>query len=69
MTQTRQTGTRPQMALQSYLDGLLQEATEADDLIEPAADVADAVRVEQAPEARQPAQPAAVAQRPLPSRG
>ncbi|KEY89633.1 chemotaxis protein CheW [Pseudomonas capeferrum] len=65
MTQTRQTGTRPQMALQSYLDGLLQEATEADDLIEPAADVADAVRVEQAPEARQPAQPAAVAQRPF----
>lgn len=65
MTQTRQTGTRPQMALQSYLDGLLQEATEADDLIEPAADVADAVREEQAPEARQPAQPAAVAQRPF----
>jgi len=65
MTQTRQTSTRPQMALQSYLDGLLQEATEADDLIEPAADVADAVREEQAPEARQPAQPAAVAQRPF----
>ena len=65
MTQTRQTGTRPQMALQSYLDGLLQEATEADELIEPPADVADAVREEQAPEARQPAQPAAVAPRPF----
>ena len=65
MTQTRQTGTRPQMALQSYLDGLLQEATEADELIEPPADGADAVREEQAPEARQPAQPAAVAPRPF----
>ncbi|MCE7765174.1 chemotaxis protein CheW [Pseudomonas putida] len=60
MTQTRQTSTRPQMALQSYLDGLLQEATEAEDLFEPPAApdaFAEAVREEQARDARQPARP------------
>lgn len=59
MTQTRQTSTRPQMALQSYLDGLLQEATEAKDLSEQPAvadEFAEAVREEQARDARQPAQ-------------
>ncbi|MBC3486348.1 chemotaxis protein CheW [Pseudomonas sp. SWRI50] len=68
MTQTRQTSTRPQMALQSYLDGLLQEATEADDLIElPTApeDFADAVREEQVRDARQPAQATLAAPRPF----
>ncbi|WP_336333005.1 CheW domain-containing protein [Pseudomonas putida] len=61
MTQTRATSTRPQMALQSYLDGLLQEATEADDLLQPpvaADDFAEAVREEQARDARQLAKPA-----------
>lgn len=61
MTQTRQTSTRPQMALQSYLDGLLQEATEAEDLFEPPATgdaFAEAVREEQERDARQPAKPA-----------
>lgn len=60
MTQTRQTSTRPQMALQSYLDGLLQEATEAKDLSEQPAvadEFAEAVREEQARDARQPARP------------
>ena len=60
MTQTRQTSTRPQMALQSYLDGLLQEATEAEDLSEPPAvtdEFAEAVREEQARDARQSARP------------
>ncbi|HDS1802062.1 TPA: chemotaxis protein CheW [Pseudomonas putida] len=60
MTQTRHTSTRPQMALQSYLDGLLQEATEAEDLFEPPAapdEFAEAVREEQARDARQPARP------------
>ncbi|MFG0321226.1 CheW domain-containing protein [Pseudomonas sp. zjy_13] len=60
MTQTRQTSTRPQMALQSYLDGLLQEATEAEDQSEPPAvadEFAEAVREEQARDARQPARP------------
>ena len=58
MTQTRYTGTRPQMALQSYLDGLLQEATEDEALlqapVEPAAadEFAEAVREEQARDAR-----------------
>ena len=66
MTQTRATSTRPQMALQSYLDGLLQEATEADDLGEPTAtadEFAEAVREEQARDARQPARAGAVATR------
>lgn len=61
MTQTRKTGTRPQMALQSYLDGLLQEATETEDLFEApeAADTfAEAVREEQARDALQQARPA-----------
>jgi len=74
MTQTRQTSTRPQMALQSYLDGLLQEATEAEDLLEPPAApdaFAEAVREEQARDARQSARPvpseapASLAQRPF----
>jgi len=74
MTQTRHTSTRPQMALQSYLDGLLQEATEAEDLLEPPAapdEFAEAVREEQARDARQPARPvpveapASLAQRPF----
>ncbi|RCL27442.1 chemotaxis protein CheW [Pseudomonas sp. AFG_SD02_1510_Pfu_092] len=66
MTQTRQTSTRPQMALQSYLDGLLQEATEVQELIEkPTAEAAtaadefaQAVREEQTRDARQQARPA-----------
>lgn len=60
MTRIQHTGTRPQMALQSYLDGLLQEATEAEVLDElPAAtdEFAEAVREEQARDARQPARP------------
>jgi purine-binding chemotaxis protein CheW len=54
------------MALQSYLDGLLQEATEADDLFESptvAAEFAEAVREEQARDAQQPAK-AALAEAP-----
>ncbi len=61
MTQIQQTSTRPQMALQSYLDGLLQEATEAEELFETptvADEFAEAVREEQARDARQPAKPA-----------
>ncbi|MCE0781732.1 CheW domain-containing protein [Pseudomonas sp. NMI542_15] len=74
MTQTRHTSTRPQMALQSYLDGLLQEATEAQELFEPPAapdEFAEAVREEQARDARQPAgpmpaqSPVSLAQRPF----
>ncbi len=69
MTQIQQTGTRPQMALQSYLDGLLQEATEAEDLAEPALEAdefAEAVRQEQARDARQPAEAvASLAPRPF----
>ncbi|MDR2317815.1 MULTISPECIES: CheW domain-containing protein [unclassified Pseudomonas] len=60
MTQIQKTGTRPQLALQSYLDGLLQEATEAEGLFEQpvvADDFAEAVREEQARDARQPAVP------------
>ncbi|WP_406819455.1 chemotaxis protein CheW [Pseudomonas sp. KnCO4] len=63
MTQTRTTSSRPQMALQSYLDGLLQDATEADELLAAPAvadEFADAVREEQARDARQPATPAAL---------
>ncbi|MFK0095988.1 CheW domain-containing protein [Pseudomonas sp. NPDC090592] len=58
MTQIQKTGTRPQLALQSYLDGLLQEATEAEELFEaPAAadEFAEAVREEQARDAGQSA--------------
>lgn len=61
MTQTRTTSSRPQMALQSYLDGLLQDATEAEDLLVApvvADEFADAVREEQARDARQQARPA-----------
>ncbi|AGZ36194.1 chemotaxis protein CheW [Pseudomonas sp. SWI6] len=72
MTQHAQpVSTRPQLALQSYLDGLLQEATEVEDIHEaPAAKVADAqpsdefaaaVREEQARDARQQPAPAALA--------
>ncbi|MNG80489.1 CheW-like domain protein [compost metagenome] len=71
MTQTRQISTRPQMALQSYLDGLLQEATEADDSLavadaspaEAATDdeFAAAVREEQARDVVRPAQAPVVA--------
>ncbi|AYG45985.1 chemotaxis protein CheW [Pseudomonas sp. Leaf58] len=64
MTQTRQTSTRPQMALQSYLDGLLQEATEAEELVEPPATAdafAEAVREEQTRDALGPAEAAAKA--------
>ncbi|MDM3885287.1 CheW domain-containing protein [Pseudomonas sp. BCRC 81390] len=64
MTETRQTSSRPQMALQSYLDGLLQDATEAEALFAaPAAadEFAAAVREEQAHDARQQARPALVA--------
>nr|WP_225778659.1 CheW domain-containing protein [Pseudomonas sp. Marseille-Q3773] len=64
MTETRQTSSRPQMALQSYLDGLLQDATEADALLAaPAAadEFAAAVREEQARDARQQARPVSVA--------
>ncbi|AXQ47406.1 CheW domain-containing protein [Pseudomonas vlassakiae] len=59
----RPVGTKPQLALQSYLDGLLQEATEAEDILElpssaaqPAADdeFAAAVREEQARDANPP---------------
>ncbi|QHG66251.1 CheW domain-containing protein [Pseudomonas putida] len=59
----RPVGTRPQLALQSYLDGLLQEATEAEDILDlptPAQaptgndEFAAAVREEQARDARQP---------------
>lgn len=59
---SRPVGTKPQLALQSYLDGLLQEATEAEDILDlpapveaPASDeFAAAVREEQAHDARQP---------------
>ncbi|MBV4543432.1 CheW domain-containing protein [Pseudomonas vlassakiae] len=59
----RPVGTKPQLALQSYLDGLLQEATEAEDILElpgsaaePVADdeFAAAVREEQARDAHPP---------------
>jgi len=55
---TVKTGTRPQLALQSYLDGLLQEATEAEDILDlPAAsdEFAAAVREEQVRDVRQQA--------------
>jgi len=64
------TGTRPQLALQSYLDGLLQEATEAEDLLDlpaPAAsdEFAAAVREEQAREMCQQAAAASIALKPF----
>lgn len=57
MNSARQTTTKPQLALQSYLDGLLQEATqELDPVPEPAEaapsdEFAEAVRQEQAQDA------------------
>ncbi|MFK0314324.1 CheW domain-containing protein [Pseudomonas sp. NPDC090233] len=68
---TIKTGSRPQLALQSYLDGLLQEATEAEDLLDlpsPAArdEFADAVREEQARDARQHAEAPVSAPAPRP---
>ncbi|MFJ4442771.1 chemotaxis protein CheW [Pseudomonas sp. NPDC089422] len=59
----RPVGTKPQLALQSYLDGLLQEATEAEDILDLATpaqaptandEFTAAVREEQARDARQP---------------
>ncbi|WP_323114208.1 CheW domain-containing protein [Pseudomonas guariconensis] len=71
MNPARQTTTKPQMALQSYLDGLLQEATE--ELDAPRAPVeeaivdefAAAVREEQARDAERQATAAPVAARPF----
>lgn len=60
---TVKTGTRPQLALQSYLDGLLQEATEAEGILDlPAAsdEFAAAVREEQARDAQPQVQSPAV---------
>ncbi|WP_367597860.1 CheW domain-containing protein [Pseudomonas fulva] len=57
MTHTRQVSSKPQLALQSYLDGLLQEATEPLEALPApgeADDFAQAVRQEQARDARQP---------------
>lgn len=71
MNPARQTTTKPQMALQSYLDGLLQEATEELDapqaLVEEAIvdEFAAAVREEQARDAERQATPAPVAARPF----
>lgn len=71
MNPARQTTTRPQMALQSYLDGLLQEATEEFDApqapVEEAIvdEFAAAVREEQARDAERQATPAPVAARPF----
>lgn len=71
MNPARQTTTRPQMALQSYLDGLLQEATEEFDApqapVEEAIvdEFAAAVREEQARDAERQAAPAPVAARPF----
>lgn len=71
MNTARQTTTKPQLALQSYLDGLLQEATEEFDVPEapvdaaPVDEFAAAVREEQARDAERQAIPAAVATRPF----
>lgn len=64
---TLKSGSRPQLALQSYLDGLLQEATEADDVLElpPVDEVAAAVREEQAQDAQPSAPVASIAPRPF----
>ena len=64
---TLKSGTRPQMALQSYLDGLLQEATEADDVLElpPGDEFAAAVREEQARDAQPSAPVASIAPKPF----
>ncbi|WP_449434224.1 CheW domain-containing protein [Pseudomonas putida] len=62
MTQPQQIGTRPQLALQSYLDGLLQDATEVEDIPDlpllPVAAASSPVQIEQVVE-QQPAQPVA----------
>ncbi|MBF8757804.1 CheW domain-containing protein [Pseudomonas guariconensis] len=71
MNPARQTTTKPQMALQSYLDGLLQEATEEFDAPQAPAEeaivdeFAAAVREEQARDAERQATPAPVAARPF----
>ncbi|PYC12326.1 CheW domain-containing protein [Pseudomonas mosselii] len=78
MNQARHTTTKPQMALQSYLDGLLQEATESFELpseqqapvvqpVEqaPSDDFAAAVREEQARDAQRQDAPAMPAVRPF----
>lgn len=65
---TVKTGTRPQLALQSYLDGLLQEATEAEDILDlPATsdEFVAAVREEQARDVRQQAPVASIAAKPF----
>ncbi|MDH0732077.1 chemotaxis protein CheW [Pseudomonas sichuanensis] len=76
MNQARHIASKPQMALQSYLDGLLQEATESFELPEPAPaaqsasqapsdEFEAAVREEQAADARRQAEPAAAVARPF----
>ncbi|AZL73121.1 CheW domain-containing protein [Pseudomonas oryziphila] len=76
MNQARHIASKPQMALQSYLDGLLQEATESFELPEPAPvaqqasqapsdEFEAAVREEQAADARRQAEPAPAAPRPF----
>ncbi|MEE1886148.1 CheW domain-containing protein [Pseudomonas carassii] len=78
MNQARHITTKPQMALQSYLDGLLQEATESFELppepqvpvvqpVEPAPgdDFEAAVREEQARDAQRQSVPAPSAARPF----
>ena len=76
MNQARHIASKPQMALQSYLDGLLQEATESFELPEPAPvaqqasqapsdEFEAAVREEQAADARRQAEPAPAASRPF----
>ncbi|MCE1114044.1 MULTISPECIES: CheW domain-containing protein [Pseudomonas] len=76
MNQARQIASKPQMALQSYLDGLLQEATESFELPEPAPvaqpasqapsdEFEAAVREEQAADARRQVEPAPAAARPF----
>ncbi|CAM3998250.1 hypothetical protein CCOS865_03551 [Pseudomonas reidholzensis] len=69
MNQARQIASKPQLALQSYLDGLLQEATETVELpveapllvTSPSEDFEAAVREEQARDAQRQAEPAPVA--------
>ncbi|MEG9624484.1 chemotaxis protein CheW [Pseudomonas sp. HMSC08G10] len=71
MNPARQTTTKPQLALQSYLDGLLQDATEELDAPHAPAEeaivdeFAAAVREEQARDAERQAAPAPVAARPF----
>lgn len=76
MNQARQIASKPQMALQSYLDGLLQEATESFELPDlapaalPASQVPSdefeaAVREEQAADARRQVEAVPVAARPF----